>query len=61
MEVHEIKNTVVPEFLAGSTYGFRPIGKGEGGAGKEFNQALGGNVPKEQFTSKDIFLVVGFK
>lgn len=34
----------------GSGYGFRPIGKGEGGAGKEFSEALGGNVPREQFT-----------
>ena len=36
----------------GSTIGFRPIGKGEGGAGKEFSEALGGNVPREQFTGK---------
>ena len=34
----------------GSSYGFRPIGNGVGGAGKEFSEALGGNVPKEQFT-----------
>ena len=34
----------------GSSYGFRPIGGGAGGAGKEFSEALGGNVPKEQFT-----------
>ncbi|CAG2185009.1 EXTL3 [Mytilus edulis] len=34
----------------GSGYGFRPIGKGEGGAGKEFSEALGGNLPREQFT-----------
>ncbi|XP_006821057.1 exostosin-like 3 [Saccoglossus kowalevskii] len=34
----------------GSGVGFRPIGDGAGGAGKEFMESLGGNVPKEQFT-----------
>ncbi len=34
----------------GSSYGFRPIGGGAGGSGKEFSEALGGNVAKEQFT-----------
>lgn len=34
----------------GSSMGFRPIGKGAGGAGKEFSEALGGNHPREQFT-----------
>lgn len=34
----------------GSHTGFRPIGKGLGGAGKEFGEALGGNYPREQFT-----------
>ncbi|CAH1954198.1 unnamed protein product [Acanthoscelides obtectus] len=34
----------------GSGRGFRPIGQGRGGAGKEFSEALGGNVPREQFT-----------
>ncbi|ELT98834.1 hypothetical protein CAPTEDRAFT_226944 [Capitella teleta] len=34
----------------GSGLGFRPIGKGAGGAGKEFSEALGGNHPREQFT-----------
>ncbi len=34
----------------GSLAGFRPIGGGMGGAGKEFSQAIGGNVPHEQFT-----------
>lgn len=34
----------------GSSMGFRPIGKGSGGAGKEFSEALGGNYPREQFT-----------
>ncbi|KAH8311749.1 hypothetical protein KR044_007870, partial [Drosophila immigrans] len=29
---------------------FRPIGRGIGGAGKEFSKALGGNYPREQFT-----------
>lgn len=36
--------------FAGSGMGFRPIGKGAGGAGKEFSEALGGNHPREQFT-----------
>jgi len=30
--------------------GFRPIGRGAGGAGKEFSESLGGNNPREQFT-----------
>nr|KAG5692875.1 hypothetical protein BaRGS_002310 [Batillaria attramentaria] len=34
----------------GSGYGFRPVGQGTGGAGKEFSEALGGNAPREQFT-----------
>ena len=34
----------------GSPLGFRPIHGGEGGAGAEFSQALGGNSPQEQFT-----------
>lgn len=34
----------------GSHTGFRPIGKGLGGAGKEFGESLGGNYPREQFT-----------
>lgn len=34
----------------GSGFGFRPIGQGAGGSGKEFSEALGGNVPREQFT-----------
>ncbi|XP_063696402.1 exostosin-3 [Culicoides brevitarsis] len=34
----------------GSSMGFRPIGRGSGGAGKEFSEALGGNYPREQFT-----------
>lgn len=34
----------------GSPMGFRPIGKGAGGAGKEFSESLGGNHPREQFT-----------
>jgi len=34
----------------GSGLGFRPIQGGEGGAGAEFSQALGGNSPQEQFT-----------
>uniref|UniRef100_A0A336MS02 glucuronosyl-galactosyl-proteoglycan 4-alpha-N-acetylglucosaminyltransferase n=1 Tax=Culicoides sonorensis TaxID=179676 RepID=A0A336MS02_CULSO len=36
--------------FVGSSMGFRPIGKGAGGAGKEFSEALGGNQPREQFT-----------
>ncbi|XP_064489139.1 exostosin-3-like isoform X2 [Ornithodoros turicata] len=34
----------------GSSFGFRPIAEGAGGSGKEFGEALGGNVPREQFT-----------
>jgi len=34
----------------GSGIGFRPINSGEGGSGREFSQALGGNIPQEQFT-----------
>ena len=34
----------------GSEYGFRPIGSGSGGAGREFSRSLGGNWPREQFT-----------
>uniref|UniRef100_A0A8C4QVL1 Exostosin-like glycosyltransferase 3 n=1 Tax=Eptatretus burgeri TaxID=7764 RepID=A0A8C4QVL1_EPTBU len=37
------------QFL-GSGAGFRPIAGGSGGTGKEFQEALGGNVPREQFT-----------
>ncbi|XP_030754970.1 exostosin-3 [Sitophilus oryzae] len=36
--------------FVGSGRGFRPIGNGQGGAGKEFSDALGGNNPREQFT-----------
>jgi len=36
--------------LLGSGMGFRPIGRGAGGAGKEFSESLGGNNPREQFT-----------
>jgi hypothetical protein len=36
--------------LLGSGMGFRPIGGGAGGAGKEFCDSLGGNYPREQFT-----------
>ncbi|KAL7299757.1 hypothetical protein TKK_0007507 [Trichogramma kaykai] len=45
-------DTVLPSDAKhiGSELGFRPIGKGAGGAGKEFSQALGGNHPREQFT-----------
>ncbi|EFN78322.1 exostosin-3 [Harpegnathos saltator] len=45
-------DTILPsdaKFL-GSEVGFRPIGKGAGGAGKEFSESLGGNYPREQFT-----------
>ncbi|CAK8684115.1 exostosin-like 3 [Clavelina lepadiformis] len=34
----------------GSTDGFRPIGAGEGGTGRIFQESLGGNCRKEQFT-----------
>ncbi|CAO1401237.1 unnamed protein product [Diamesa serratosioi] len=36
--------------FVGSNLGFRPIGKGAGGTGKEFGESLGGNHPREQFT-----------
>jgi len=36
--------------FVGSSYGFRPIGMGSNSGGKEFRQALGGNIPREQFT-----------
>lgn len=36
--------------FTGSGLGFRPIGSGAGGAGKEFQESIGGNVPGEQFT-----------
>lgn len=36
--------------LTGSGLGFRPIGGGCGGSGKEFSENLGGNLPREQFT-----------
>ncbi|XP_034934185.1 exostosin-3 [Chelonus insularis] len=45
-------DTILPsdaKFI-GSETGFRPIGKGAGGAGKEFSESLGGNYPREQFT-----------
>jgi len=38
------------EKFLGTARGFRPINSGEGGSGKEFSQALGGNSPQEQFT-----------
>lgn len=34
----------------GSSYRFRPIGDGAGGSGREFAEALGGNIISEQFT-----------
>ena len=37
------------KFVSGSA-GFRPIGGGAGGSGREFSKAIGGNVPAEQFT-----------
>ena len=37
-------------FVAGSTDGFRPIGGGEGGTGRVYQESLGGNYPREQFT-----------
>jgi len=40
--------------LTGSSYGFRPIGQGAGGSGKEFSEALGGNIQREQFTGSFI-------
>ncbi|XP_041973722.1 exostosin-3 [Aricia agestis] len=36
--------------FVGSAAGFRPIGAGAGGSGREFSEALGGDRPREQFT-----------
>lgn len=36
--------------FVGSPAGFRPLGAGAGGAGREFSEALGGDRPREQFT-----------
>ncbi|XP_049887333.1 exostosin-3 [Pectinophora gossypiella] len=36
--------------FVGSAAGFRPLGAGAGGAGREFSEALGGDRPREQFT-----------
>ncbi|XP_013195012.2 exostosin-3 [Amyelois transitella] len=36
--------------FAGSGAGFRPLGGGAGGAGRELGEALGGDRPREQFT-----------
>lgn len=52
MPPHNPFETILPteaKFL-GSSLGFRPVANGEGGSGKEFSQALGGNTPSEQFT-----------
>jgi len=34
----------------GSSHGFRPVNGGQGGSGKVYQESLGGNHPKEQFT-----------
>merc|ERR1719509_630755 len=34
----------------GPSLGFRPVSGGQGGAGAQFSQAIGGNSPQEQFT-----------
>lgn len=47
---HERRRLLDELKIIGSEVGFRPIGKGAGGAGKEFSEALGGNYPREQFT-----------
>lgn len=36
--------------FVGSSAGFRPVGAGAGGSGREFSEALGGDRPREQFT-----------
>lgn len=36
--------------FGGSSLGFRPIANGIGGSGKEYQESLGGNIPREQFT-----------
>ena len=46
--------------LPGSGFGFRPIGEGMGGAGKEYSESLGGNWPREQFTSTYDVIVVHY-
>ena len=38
--------------IVDSEIGFRPIGDGAGGDGKAFSESIGGNSPREQFTSK---------
>lgn len=47
------------QYFSGSGYGFRPIGQGAGGAGKEFSEALGGNYAREQFTSTKFQMFYG--
>ena len=49
---HFVAHVYILLYFIGSGLGFRPIGKGAGGAGQEFNEALGGNYPREQFTGK---------
>ena len=44
--------------ISGSPYGFRPINGGAGGSGKEMSEALGGNHPREQFTSRYFYIIV---
>ena len=34
----------------GSSHGFRPVNGGQGGSGKVYQESLGGNHPREQFT-----------
>ena len=36
--------------FSGSSDGFRPIGGGWGGTGRVYQESLGGNHPREQFT-----------
>ena len=56
-----ILNAFLVFWLLGSSYGFRPIGQGAGGTGKEFSEALGGNMPREQFTGIFVMLSVDRK
>lgn len=38
------------KYAQGSSAGFKPIADGKGAMGEEYQKALGGNVPAEQFT-----------
>ena len=55
---HQSKMPAEAQFHPSTNYGFRPINSGQGGSGKEFSESIGGNLPREQFTSKlETFMV----